>query len=265
MSLAIAGLTGCLTSATSTSTSAFATFTELFGDFDFGDVNTDTTGGRPTLADATFRSMVSLTFANAAADADMETSLVAWVNGNSITSAAQEDTLINNGYVQLTTETRLGTALVLPIGTFVYGGPGVAGSTRVRLGAGTAGEGDGAAVEPSTRTFQLITPDGILVFEDPPVSCESAAFVFKQDGRPLESEAIPQGLGDVFEGATGAGGIKTLAQVDAYECDPLRPGLFFRSGGGTLATNEYREGAAITITFFLEPGPNGAAAVVTIN
>lgn len=254
---------GCLTTTTSSERSAFETFTEQFGDFDFTTDDQDTTGGQPTLADATFRSALGLTFSNNAPAADLETSFVAWVNASSISNASQEDTLLNSGYVQLTTEARLGSAFVLPVGTFVFNGAGMAGATRVRLGAAGAGAAEGE-VTPSTRTYNLVTPDVILVFKDPPVSCESPAFVFTQDGRPIDSVPVDGTLGDVFEGTTGLGGIKTLAQVDVYQCEPLRPGLFFRGGGGVPADNEYREGANITFSFFLTPNADGLAANVTV-
>jgi len=175
------------------------------------------------------------------------------VNVSSIRTAEQQDALLAGGYVQLTREVQLGTAFTLPPGTFIYSGPGVAGATPVRLLA-AQGDGDG---QPTTEAFDIITPDVILAFSQPPVSCDSVAFFYTVDGEVLNEP----GLG---AGATGAGPLKTLAQIDVYECEPFQPGVFLRLGGGARMSNEFFEGNDVRFDFFAGPDQNGDFANVTI-
>jgi hypothetical protein len=73
-------------------------------------------------------------------------------------------------------------------------------------------------------------------------------------------------LGEVTTGAvTSVGGHKTLAQIDVYQCEPLRPGLFLRIGGGTKAANEYFEGENVLFEFNEGADANGNFANVTIS
>lgn len=219
--------------------------------------------------EALFRRDMTLTFRNNTAEADLNTTLVAWVNAGSVRSTEQEDALLRAGYSPLTQQVRLGTAHTLPVGTFVYEGGGTAGATSVFLrraeatgGVGEPGQQAGEAL-PTMTSLTFVTPDTILIFSEPPISCESVAFYFSgEDGAPLTSEAVA-GFSGPFAGATGRGGLKTLAQVDVYECQPLRPGLFF-SFGGVRKANEYYEGENVTIDFYLQPRPSGHCGVVTV-
>lgn len=206
-------------------------------------------GGGTSLEEKVFRKDLTVSFANNHDEAEVDTSFAAWVNVGSIRSAEQQDALLSGGYVQLTRDIRLGTAFVLPVGTFVYNGPGVAGATAVRLGCPASATGI-----PLTSEVTLVTPDVFLVFSQPPVSCDSVAFSF----RNLE-------LGQVVTGpVTGIGGFKTFAQVDVYECDPLRPGLFLKLGGGVREPNEFFEGSEILFEFNKTADGEGNFAIVTI-
>lgn len=213
-------------------------------------------GSAGSSAAGTFRDDVSLTFRNNHADAILDTSFVAWVNVNSLRSAEQQEALLAGGYVQLVSELQLGSVFTLPVGTFVYGGSGFAGATPVRLGAGASdGTDNQAATTPTSVVFNIITPDAILIFSQPPVSCDGVAFSY------LDTQT-----GEVLPGiSTQSGGYKTYAQVNVYECDPFRPGLFFNQVGGQFKPNEYDEGTAITIDFNAGPAANGAFAIVAIN
>ena len=71
-------------------------------------------------------------------------------------------------------------------------------------------------------------------------------------------------FGAALAGATNAGAAKTLAQVDVYQCNPLRPGLFLRVGGGAAAENEYFEGSTIRFEFRRIHPQAGPAATVSI-
>lgn len=233
----------------------FLTLTETLGISSAGG-NTDSTGGGGTAASTEFRRSMQITFANNHPTADLTTSFVAWVTANSIRSAEQQDALLRSGYVQLTREVRLGTVFTLPVGTFVFNGPGTAGATPIRLNQATGGTA-------TTQTISLTTPDVVLVFLQPPVSCDTVAFYYSVDGDILTSEPVGGGI-NIFEGATGGGGFKTLAQVDAYQCDPLTPGLFLKIVGGAVKPNEFFEGDNIRFDFFEQPSANGDFATVTI-
>jgi hypothetical protein len=207
-----------------------------------------------------FRQKLTLTFVNTHPGAILETSFIAWVMVSSIRSADQQDALLRNGYVQLARAVNIGTAFELPVGTFVYDGPGTAGATPVKLAPGQGPEGETeatVAVTPTTAAFELVTPDTILVFSQPPVSCDSVAFTFSD---PVTGEVLS---GPSTLGGLRYGGYKTLAEVDVYECSPLRPGLFF-SGSGALRPNEFREGDPITFTSQAAPTAGGAFATVSI-
>jgi len=223
--------------------------------------------GRGAEVEAPFREPMTVTLANNNPQADVQVRLAAWVNVGSVRTAEQQDELLASGYVQLSRELRIGTAFTLPAGTYVYNGPGEAGATLVFLPR-ASGETDAPVA--STESFTLITPDAVLAFYEPPVSCDSKAFVFTDSGFPLDAESVPGGArGHMFEGATGRGDAKTLAQVDVYQCDPLRPGLFFR---GSLTEEErrqargntYEEGEDVRFDFNPTPDANGDFAIVTI-
>lgn len=250
--LAALAAAGCLQ--TGAERNPFLTLTETLGISTVTDPDEDTGGGgTPIGAEERFRRPMSVTFANNAAAGELNVSFVAWVETGSIRSAEQQDALLRGGYVQLTREVRIGSVFSLPPGTFVFNGAGAAGATAVRVPAA------GAAA--ATREFSLITPDVLLAFSQPPTSCDSVAFFFTVNGEPLSSTDVNQGL---FGGATGVGGLKTLAQVDAYQCEPLRPGLFIKLGGGAKRPNEYFEGASVRFDFFGVPNAEGFAATVTI-
>jgi hypothetical protein len=211
-------------------------------------------GGGQAAEENVFRPSMDLTFVSEHPTAVVETSFVAWVSVSSIRSAEQQDVLLANNYVQLVREVRLGTAFTLPVGTFVYNGPGTAGATAVVLSPTGAVEddGDGGAVTTQSR-YSLVTPDAILVFSEPPVSCDTVAFTYAENGQVATGPA------------TGQGGYKTLAQVDVYQCEPFRPGVFFKISGGAAEDNEYMEGESVTFTFRQTPTAEGAFAVVTIS
>lgn len=234
----------------------FVTLAETFG-ISAGDEDTDDAAGG-IVPEGVFRLPLTVTFTNNHSYAGVNASFVAWVELGSIRSSEQEDALLRGGYVQLTDEVRLGTVFTLPVGTFVYNGPGVAGASPISLGA------VGAPQLPPTLQVSLITPDAFLVFSQPPVSCDTVAFTFTRDGEPLT--AIPVGDADApFGGATRNGGLKTLAQVDVYECSPLRPGLFLRVGAQTSAGNEYPENGDVLFEFNEEPNDEGDFGIVTIS
>lgn len=241
--------TGCPTEVSERN--PFLTFSETFGLG--GSTASDSSGSSGgSTTQIPFRESLTLTFVNSNAGATLDTSFVAWVELSSVRSTAQQDALFRGGYVQLTRAISLGTAYTLPVGTFVYNGPGTAGATPVRLGSssdpnqtGTAGAGA------SSVTYTLTTPDVILMYSQPPVSCDSVAFSF-----------LDPATGAVLTGpATGGGGYKTLAQVDVYECTPFRPGLFFNVDGGQAAANEFDEGQTVTFTFLAAPVGQAFATV----
>lgn len=240
----------------------FLTATETFGTSVVTTEEQQGTSGAAT--EAEFRQVLQVTLANNHQTAELNTSFVAWVSPSSIRSGAQQDALLSGGYVQLDREVRLGTAFTLVPGTFVYNGPGVAGATAVRLPPTGANPDDAIDTTLATlRQFEIITPDVILLFSQPPVSCDSVAFFFTVDGDPLTSEGV-SGVSDLFAGANSPrGGLKTLAQVDVYQCDPFRPGLFLRLGGGALPANEFFEGQDIRIDFSPQATADGFFAVVT--
>jgi hypothetical protein len=238
----------------------FLGYTEEYGVAGQTQTNTGGTAGG-VAAESAFRRDSVVTFSNNQPSADVNFSFVAWVNVSSIRSADQQDALLRDGYSQLTREVRLGTAIVLPVGTFVFDGGGTAGATNFVIGHAQAATGQTAAA-PAVQAITLNSPDALLVFVQPPVSCESVAFFFSRDGAPLT--AVPVGDPSApFGGATGTGGFKTLAQVDVYECDPLRPGLFF-SQGGARQPNEYFEGEDVTFNFLETPTAAGSFCTVTI-
>lgn len=232
----------------------FVTLAEEFGAPVSGEPQQPGQGGGDQNAGEFFRRDMTVTFANTHVDAELATSMVAWVNVGSIRTADQQDALLRDGYVQLTRETRLGNAFTLPPGTFVYNGAGFAGATLVHLGPTQA-----ATTLAAMREIELITPDVILVFTQPPVSCENVAFSFLRDG-----EVVFDDDGLITRRTFAEGGFKTLAQVDAYQCFPLRPGLFLKTGGGSREANEYFEGENVTITFNETPDADGNFANVVI-
>jgi hypothetical protein len=248
---------------------AFLTFTEAFGASAFNQSDEDLGAGGGVAAQAAFRQQMTFTLANNHPDADLNVSVIAWISPSSIRSADQQDELLDSGFVQLTREVRIGDALILVPGTFVLNGPGVGGATAVTL-PGTGAEDATIGSAATTRSFTFVTPDGILFFSQPPVSCESVAFFYSVDGDALGStglfngQSTGSGVSDIFPGPDSPfSGAKTLNQVDAYECSPFRPGLFLRIGGGQLADNEYQEGQDIQVDFSQFADAAGDFAFVT--
>lgn len=230
----------------------FQTYSEQFGAT--ASSTSDATAGSGSTAGDTgtvFRQGMNISFENRSTVGELETSFMAWVEVSSITSAEQQDALIDDGYVQLSRSLDIGAAFTLPPGTFVYGGGGTGGATRILL-------------QPAeTEDLELLTPDAILVFLEPPTSCENVAFLFREEGRVIEGFQLADGFA-VFAGATSVSGRKTLAQIDAYQCSPFEPGLFLRRTGGVAQSNEFSEGAAVTFGFQLAPDEAGVAGFVTI-
>jgi hypothetical protein len=141
---------------------------------------------------------------------------------------------------------------------------GEGGANVLRLDPATPGAGYNDPATPTEVTFEMITPDAILVFSQPPVGCDTPGFFFTLDGLPFDITPEAQNLGAEFGGATGRGPVKTLGQFDAYECDPFRPGLFLRTSGGGQELNEFLEGANVRIDFTRFPDVEENAAFVTI-
>lgn len=241
-------LSGCAFGLGGGEVNPFLTLTEAFG-IAAGGGTTDGGGAGGTAAEEEFRRTMTVSFINNHSFARAELSFVAWVNANSIRSAEQQDALLRGGYVQLGREVELGSAFVLPVGTFVFDGPGYAGATSVSLGCPNLP----SARDPFSEVT-LITPDVFLAFSQPPVSCDSVAFTF-----------VDATGGTVAGPVTGPGGFKTLAQVDVYQCEPLRPGLFLKLGGGGRASNEYLEGENATFQFNEQADADGNFAIVTIS
>ena len=211
-----------------------------------------------TASALTFRLPLNLTFRNNNPSAELNISFIAWVNLSSMRTAEQEDALLRAGYIRLIKEARLGNVFTLPIGTFIYDGGGTAGATTVFLEPNTENNQD-----TSSKTFSMVSPDAILAFTQPPVSCDSVAFFYTQDGEPLTSVPAAGPVGP-YQGATLGGGFKTLTQVNVYQCDPFRPGLFLRVGGGVLEDNQFVEGDEITFDFLPVADAQGDFCIVTI-
>jgi len=208
--------------------------------------------GEGTSAAGEFRNPITVSFANYHTAAVLDTSFAAWINVSSIRTADQQDALLRAGYVQLTSPVTLGSVYSLPVGTFVYNGPGVAGATPVRL---SPAGGSGETITPTTAEVTLTTPDVFLLFSQPPVSCDGVAFTYLD----------PQ-TGLVLEGASYfTGGYKTYAQVSAYECSPFKPGLFLNTEVSTTTNaNVYSEGQPIAFDFFSGYTNAGAFCLVSI-
>lgn len=231
----------------------FVTATEQFGGASSGTDGGDE-GGAGVEVEGQFRQTMTLTLANNHPDAELNTSFILWVNPGSINSVEDENALLLSGYVELDTQVQIGSTLTLVPGSFVFNGPGVGGSTAVRINpTRVEKEDDGSYTLDTTlavlEEFIVVTPDGILVFSQPPVTCENVAFFYTIDGEPLTSEPV-SGVGNIFGGPDSGGGLKTLAQVDVYQCDPFKPGLFLRIGGGSLDKNEFFEGEDIRFDFY---------------
>jgi hypothetical protein len=240
----------------------FVTFTETFGLQEQDGGVTSPGGRRGTAAETGFRQVMSFTVVNTSLTDELGLSIAAWVNPSSIRSAEQQDALLSNGYVQLGREIRIGTAFVLPPGTFVLSGPGLAGAIPLEVRPGQG-------MEAASETLSFITPDVLLAFLEPPISCESVAFAFSQEGFPPDALTGASLVGGTrapiaaFASALDALHLKTLAQVDAYQCNPLRPGLFLKTGGGVRARNEFFETEDVTIVFSRAPAAGtGIAATV---
>lgn len=215
-----------------------------------------------------FRREMTVRLRNNNPDAQLNTNFLAWVEVGSIRSADQQDALMRSGYSQLTREVRLGTAFTLPVGTFVYDGGGLAGATSILIQPAQAVSDDAAGDSGSTvttstsETFTLVTPDVVLITAQPPVSCESIAFFYSDESGPLAGAPLADNLA-LFGGSTSSGGFKTLAQVSAYQCDPLRPGMFFSTGGGRTQ-NQFFEGEDVTFDFNPMSNANGDFCIVTV-
>ena len=256
-------VSGCIGQSADTR-NAFLTATEMFGTSIFG--GEEEGGGGPTTGtEEQFRRALTLTLANQDTEGELNTSWAAWVSPSSIRSQEQQDALLTGGYVQLDEQVRLGSAFTLVPGTFVYGGPGLAGATLIRLDPAVPGAGENDAPTPTEASFEFITPDVILVFSQPPVSCDTPAFFFTLDGLPFDITPQAQSLGAEFGGATGRGPVKTLGQFDAYVCDPFEPGLFLQRAGGARPENGFFEGEDVRIDFTrFAQGDDAIAAFVTI-
>lgn len=221
-------------------------------------------------ANLAFRDRLTVTFINNATDRELSTNFIAWVEPGNVRTETQRDSLISSGYIEIEQGITLGAAYSLVAGTFVYQGSGGSGLERVQLGASGAGQ----TVIPSELVISLVTPDVLLVYLDPPVSCASTAFRFLDEG-DLITEVFAGGLGGtdgavIFGSASNTGPNKTLGQIDVYSCDPFQPGMFFRQGGGLQQSNEFIEGDDITFTFLTRPvdengniSANGNACLVT--
>ncbi len=261
LSCGLAGLGGC--PATYTLRNPFLSYTEEYGVAGISERQQADSGGQGAAGTATFRRTLTINLRNNHPDAELNTSLVCWVSVSSVRTAEQQDALLRDGYVQLTKEVHLGSAIVLPVGTYVNNGGGTAGAMTVFLdraqvqrgqqqqnqnqptGQGTTTQTTTTA---TTTSVTLPTPDGILVFAQPPVSCDSVAFYYTLNGIPLPARPVAGSEGP-YEGSSGAGPYKTFAQIDVYQCSPLRPGAYLNQGGAARQKNEYIEGEDVTFDF----------------
>lgn len=258
-SIAVLAAGGCPSS--SDQRNPFLTLTEEFGATS-SDSDDDGSGGGGSTAGDTFRRSMTLTLENTEDTAELSVSVAAWVNASSIRSAEQQDALIASGYVQLTTTVNIGTVYSLPPGTFVLNGPGLAGATMHTLGRVRE-----EPIIPTTKEISLVAPDVLLLFLMPPTSCDTPAFQFTIEGFPVDSDPpVVNGVGEPIASLAGSYndyGVKTLAQIDAYQCSPLKPGLFLKVGGGAQAPNEFFEGDNVRATFFLFPNEDGDTAHIS--
>lgn len=261
---------GCPT-ATTGGANPFLTYAENFSSNVLAQTDEQASG---QTVDVPFRRSMTLTLANNHSTADANVSFAAWVNVSSIRSAEQQDALFNSGYVQLTREARIGDVYRLPVGTFVYNGPGNAGTTPLVIPPARSAStqdptdetgGGTTTTTPTIRTFQFVTPDVVLVYSQPPVSCDTVAFYFTREGQVI-SEANADGRETaVFFGATGLGGYKTLVQVEGYQCNPFRPGFHLKIGGGARTADEFIEGQDVRVDFNEAPNAAGKFATVTFS
>jgi hypothetical protein len=254
----LAGLGGCPT--TYAVRNPFLSYTEEYGVAGVAERQQADSGAQGAAGTETFRRSLTINLRNNHPDAELNTSLVCWVSVSSVRTAEQQDALLGDGYIQLTQEERLGSAIVLPVGTYVYDGGGTAGAMAVFLDRAQATEtgqqqgGQGTTTQTAaatTTSLTMPTPDGILVFVQPPVSCDSVAFYYTLNGIPLPAWPVAGSFGP-YEGSSGSGPYKTLSQVDVYECAPLRPGVYLSQGGTSRAKNEYIEGEDVTFDFLAE-------------
>lgn len=252
----------CTSLTTTTLSNPYLAYTEEYGVAGLQTTSTSSSASGTGTA-ATFRGDLTVTFRNNHTTAELNTTFVAWVTVASIRSAAQQDALLASGYTQLSREVALGTAFTLPVGTFVYDGGGTAGASTILLGPAEAATATTTTTTPTTTSITLNTPDVILVFSQPPVSCESTAFFYTQNGEPLTAQPVGGSEGP-YGGSNTTGAFKTLAQVDVYDCDPLHPGVFFSQTGAGRQPNEYLEGEAIAFDFNETADANGNFAIVTI-
>lgn len=259
----VAGIAGCGLS--SAPADPFSIYTDQFGRNLVSNNNQSSSGGSGSSATTTFRQTMTLTLANHDGLYELNSMFAAWVLPNSFTSAEQQDQLLTAGYVQLTSEAKIGSVYTLPAGTFVFNGAGNAGSTNFTIPHGTAASSDPAsAVTAASIQFSFPSPDVLLVYLAPPTSCDSPAFVFTESGSV--ADVFHYGA-EIYGGsiATIDGPTKTLSQIDAYQCSPFKPGLFLRKGGGSRADNEFFEGNGVTFDFFRVADPTTqTAALVTI-
>lgn len=247
---ALAMLASCTNQLVESPRDPFVTYLEQFGQTaSSADSGTSggTSGSESTLSSPTFRRELTVTLNNTHPTANLETYFIAWVALGSVQNGDQQDTLLASGYVQLTRTLQIGPVYTLPPGTFVFNGRRTTTAARVRL----APAGSSTNASP-TLELTMPTPDVVLVYSAPPASCDSTAFTFDVNGVIDTSPS------------TGTGGYKTLAQIDVYQCDPLRPGLFYQAQGGDRADNQFREGSPITFTFSETATADGAFATVTI-
>ncbi len=268
---AVAFVVGCGTETLNTARNGFLTLTETFGSELLGEDDEAQGGSGGEVAASEFRAPMTLTLLNLTTSADLNVRVAAWVNVSSVRTVEQEDALFRAGYVQLDEDVRIGEVFDLPAGTFVLDGRGLAGSRTLFLPASVGEdmmeeappteEEEGASI--SSEVFDLVTPDAILLFWAPPVSCESVGFEFTQDGQPVEDARV-DATGLIFGGSGNNGGLKTLGQFDVYQCQPFRPGLFLKQTGGGAEPNEYFEGDDITVEFRRFPTAGGIAATVRV-
>lgn len=270
--LAVAATWGCGQAVDATSRNAFLTLTQTFGSDLIPDADGDGIGGGAPVDPLDFRAPMTITLMNMTTTGDLSVKLAAWVNLSSVRTEVQEDALFRSGYVRLQEDVEIGTVFKLPAGTFVLGGGGLAGARSIFLRAADGppdfGEdpgGEQVDFTPRVLTLEFVTPDVILLFDAPPISCDSVGFRFTAEGQTLTDTSI-SAVGDVWGGATSVGGQKTLAQYSAYQCSPFLPGLHLKQSGGAFASNEYLEGDSITVQFtrFVFPNTGGIAAQVTI-
>lgn len=213
----------------------------------------------PGIANPTFRPLLDIVLENNSGAQLVETKIAAWIKESSLPEDEEargvaEGELRGDGWVRQEEDQVFGRVTIEgPV--YVYRrGLATGGATiDLKIAAANTNLADlrdsiGVVIVPR---LTFVTPDGFLLFYDSPDSCESIAFLYTQNGIPLQG---PSDFG---------GGQKVLRQVQGYQCDPFMPG-FFLDEGGTREANEYAEGDFVNIRFSAGASGDGDFAEVIV-